>query len=167
MVSETAAPTTEPAAGPGRGGLHWLAIVIGAGIDVAGTRVSSTMLSVAVGVALSAAGGADTNGAQTLVAGLVQSRWLSALGIAMGLLWSVAGGYLAGYLAKRRHLAHAVLAGVCAASFGLASQAISAAVTMTPWLLGLSATTLPAALLGGWLSSLGSRGGTQVPARRD
>lgn len=168
MGGETPAPTTDADRDPGHGRtrLRWLPIVIGAGIDVAGTRVSSSTLSIAIGVALTASGNADPSWAETVVSALVESRWVSALSITMGLLWSVAGGYLAGYLAKRRRVVHAVLAGVGSASFGLASQAVAGGLTVTPWLLGLTATTVPAAMLGGWLSSLGTRGGTQVPDRR-
>jgi hypothetical protein len=161
-MSELAAPTTDAERAPAnrRGGLSWLAILMGAGVDVAGTRVSSTLLSVAIGVVISAAGSTNGDGAKTAATAILESRWLSAVNITMGLLWSVAGGYFAGYLAKRRQVVNAALAGSCAASFGLASQAIATGVPITPWLLALTATTLPAAMLGGWLASRGTPAAT-------
>ena len=160
MSGDLAPPPSPPAPGPGptRGPLRWGAILVGAGVDVALTRVSSTVLAMAVGMLtawMHPTGTTDAAAPQSALHSMHASLWFFVLSLGAGLLCSVAGGFLTGYLAKTGFLLNAAIMGVCSGSYGLLSHGMSALLVITPSRLELTAATVPAAMLGGWLASLG------------
>jgi hypothetical protein len=124
-------------------------------VDVAGTRLCTSVISMAIGirtaVLLQTQTTPDPAAAQANLQGAFSGRWLDVLFSATGLLCSVAGGYLAAYLAKTAVLLNAAVTGTCSAIVGF--LVLGGAGGSSPmWSqVALAAVTVPVAMLGGLL----------------
>jgi hypothetical protein len=77
--------------------------------------------------------------------------------VVVGLLCSVAGGYLTARMAKTAVLLNAAVMGMCSASVGFLVDHVSGASAPAWSQLALMASTVPVAMLGGLLGRPGRR----------
>ena len=153
MIESPTTPPT-PSVGHARGPLRWGAIALGVAVDVAGTRLCTTAVSIAVGIRAAMVQpptAVDPAAAQVAMQNTMSEQRIYALLVVIGLLCSVAGGYLTAYLAKTKVLLNAAVMGTCSSIIGLLMASVSSGQSPTWSHLALTATTVPAALLGGIL----------------
>jgi hypothetical protein len=93
----------------------------------------------------------DPAAAQVALQNTLSGQPIRTLLIVVGLLCSVAGGYLTSYMAKTKVLLNAAVMGTCSGLIGLLMASVSRAQLLTASHLALTATTIPAAMLGGLL----------------
>jgi len=138
-----------------RGSLRWGAIALGAAVDVAGTRLCTSAISMVIGirtaVLLQTQTAPDPAAAQANLQGAFSGHWLDVLFSATGLLCSVAGGYLAAYMAKTAVLLNAAVTGTCSAIVGLLMLGGAGGSSPMWSQVALAAVTVPVAMLGGLL----------------
>ncbi len=158
MTHQPAPPATPPAPAPvsRTRALRWTAIAVGTVVDIAGTRISTT--AIAIGLSTLAAmkhpaRSGDLSSAQASVESVLAQPGITVLLSGVGLLCSVAGGFLTAYLAKTRRVLNSGVMGGCSTVFGLVMMA-SRGAPFTVDAVALAATSIPAALLGGLLASL-------------
>jgi hypothetical protein len=101
----------------------------------------------------------DPAAAQAAMQTAMSIQPLHALLTVVGLLCSVAGGYLTAYVAKTAVLFNAAIMGICSGIVGLLMASVSIGSPPTWSQLALTATTVPAAMLGSLLCRLSQRPG--------
>jgi hypothetical protein len=79
---------------------------------------------------------------------------LHAILTVVGLLCSVAGGALTAHMAKSKILLNSAVMGTCSGIIGLLMAGLSNGQPLTASQLALTATTIPAAMVGGLLYRL-------------
>ena len=143
--------------------LRWGAIARGAAVDGAGTRLCATTISMVAGIRAAIRLHPQTNldpaAAQAAMQSAMSIQPLHTLLTVVGLLCSVAGGYLTAYLAKMEVLLNAAIMGTCSGIVGLLMASVSIGSPPTWSQLALTVTTVPAAMLGGLLCRLTQRPG--------
>lgn len=135
--------TTAPDAARGRGGSPGrsvLAVVAG----FAGTIVLSVAIDALVRAAAPGAFGAD---------GHTPNRAVLAFGVFYTLLSAAVGGWLAGVIARRAEVMHAVVLGTLGALATLAIIVAVPAVQRTAGQFVAAMLVIPATVLGGWWSA--------------
>jgi hypothetical protein len=116
-------------------------------VDFVGTIVVSVILAVGLGTALAAQGHAEPE----VVRWLDSSVYLYVVS-GVGLLMTIAGGYVAGRWARAREVLHGALAGALSLVLGIPFLLLPDA-TNPLWLDFLLVTIqVPAATFGGWLA---------------
>ena len=153
-LSELTTTPPTPSVDRARGSLRWGAIALGAAVDIAGTRLCITAITLVVEIRaaiLQPPTTLDPAATQVAIQYTLSGQGLYALLTVVGLLCSVAGGYLAAYVAKTAILLNAAVAGTCSGLVGLLIADVSSGHSPTWSQVALTATTIPAALLGGLL----------------
>ncbi len=156
-VTETPTTPSEPNADMhvrATGSLRWGAIALGVAVDVGATQLCVTALSMVVGIRATIRqppSSLDPATAQTAWQIAMSGQRLHALLTVVGLLCSVAGGYLTAYVAKTRALVHAAVMGMGSGIVGLLMICFSTEFSPSLSQLAMTATTIPVAMLGGLL----------------
>jgi hypothetical protein len=139
------------------GPLRWGAIAIGVAVDVGGTQLCTTAISMLVGIRATIRQPQATLDPVSTQAALhitMSGGRLYALLTVVGLLCSVAGGYLTAYVARTKVLLNAAVMGMCSGIVGLLMASASSRSSLSWSFFALTATTIPAAALGGLLCHL-------------
>ena len=143
--------------------IRWGAIALGAAVDLAGTRLCVTAVSIVqairTAILLRPQPNLEPAAAQAAMQSAMSTQPLHALLTIVGLLCSVAGGYLTAYVAKKAALVNAAIMGTCSGTVGMLMASVSRGSSLTWSQLALTATTVPAAMLGGLLCHLARRPG--------
>ena len=141
-------------------GLSFYAIAAGAATDMFGTlMVTITIATVAGGSLLAQGVPEDEIGVR-----LSQDMRTLAWSVALGLVASVGGGFVAARVAKFRELTHGASAGAVGLVLSTISAVVSPTVLPTWYVITGYGLVVPAAALGGWIGKLwNDRAGREPP----
>jgi MFS family permease len=140
-------------AGSDRPGSMVKAILLGIVTDIGGTYSVSFLFLILLSFTLGAGGG-ESGEVSRLMA---ESDVLRAMLFAIGMGFSVLGGYVAARVANRTELNASLLCGVCVVITGALLDAWFGNGGQTAGQLALTLATIPAALFGGWLRKRNKR----------
>lgn len=128
-------------------GSTWKAVTLGALADIAATVLGSLVLFSILG-SIMVSQGADP---EQLDADLMASDVTMLLGLVLGLLCTVLGGYVAARVANQREYYHALLTGIVVLVLGELMLSVSPDSTTLAMRIVHDLLVVPAALLGGHL----------------
>ena len=131
--------------------LHKLAIVAGFVVDIAGTLLTGGAVIVAAMVVATIQAGGKEQDFTTVWAG--DPIYLTTM-IVIGVGWVIAGGFVAGIVARRDYLRHAVWVGVTTTAWTLLFTLVPQPEPSPPLWYEITAyaLTIPSAILGGYLA---------------
>ena len=114
------APVRDPA--PGKGSAAW-AVIAGLLVDLGGSLVVGVALTILYGATLAANGTTDEAQLAAALANIPVDSWVSIVGMILGCMFSLAGGYVCARIARR---ADYRLPGIVAAISAVSGFALAA-----------------------------------------
>ena len=134
-----------------RAPLRKIAILAGFATDIAGTMISTWAVIVAA-VTIRSIQSSEANTTAILSSWATDRVYIITL-MGIGMVWAIAGGFVAGKIAGREPVRHALWTGVASTVMGLLfTELQDGGAGITWYILAATMMTIPCALLGGYLA---------------
>ena len=128
-----------------------LAVIAGLAVDLGGTMAASVAIGIVYTVMLAGQGMGPEQIEQALTQIDPRSRYFW-FGTAIGLGFSLLGGYVSARIARRHERQITAILAVLVTAFGLLMSSMSSGTELSPWLsFGLHVSTFAAVMVGGEL----------------
>ena len=129
-------------------GSPWIAVIVGAAIDIGGTIAVSFVLGAIYATTL-IADGLPVDELQEALTSIPPESWISIIGMGLGFALSLVAGFVCAAIAKRSQYKYALIVAIISTVFGVAlgAEYYGSAVSLL-----LAGATFATVMLGAWLN---------------